>query len=432
MGNHIIRAQNIGKEYRYHSGKRRVMLRQALEDSLKSGVNLMRMKAKSQESSMPKMPQSTFWALRNISFEIKSGESVGIIGSNGAGKSTLLKILSRITAPSEGKAYLRGRVGSLLEVGTGFHPDLTGRENVYLNGSILGMRRTEIDRKFDEIVAFSEIEEFLDTPVKFFSSGMKMRLAFSVAAYLDPEILLIDEILSVGDTAFQKKSLNKMENVVQDGRTVLFVSHNMAVVRSLCTKGIFIENGEIKYLGEMEKAIEEYLHNGDTQNQISFVANANSNRKIQIMAVEFDNETRRSNRFPHDQSLRIKIKIAIRKNLYRFSVSLSILDKKLNPISTSYDFEKDEKQLLSRSPGLHTYLVKVPPILTPGRYSLSVRINQLGRKRVNLKDTAEGICPFDIYDIGSPRSRANIPWSENLSLPLDWILMDSTTGKPEK
>lgn len=200
-----------------------------------------------------------FWALKDISLQIKHGEIVGVIGHNGAGKSTLLKIMSQITEPTTGYVDLFGRVGSLLEVGTGFHPELTGRENVYLNGSILGMRRSEIDRKFDEIVDFAEIEQFIDTPVKHYSSGMYVRLAFSVAAHLEPEILLIDEVLAVGDVAFQKKSLGKMENVSQQGRTVVFVSHNMNALQRLCPSSILLNHGQLVMQGQTHDVIEQYL-----------------------------------------------------------------------------------------------------------------------------------------------------------------------------
>jgi len=202
------------------------------------------------------------WALDDVSFELRRGEVLGLIGANGAGKSTLLKVLSRITAPTEGQVVIRGRVGSLLEVGTGFHPELTGRENVYLNGAILGMRKAEIDRRFDEIVDFSGIARFLDTPVKRYSSGMQVRLAFSVAAHLEPEILLVDEVLAVGDAEFQRKCLGKMHDVTRQGRTVVFVSHNLAAVRSLCSRALLLEKGRLLFDGETDEAIERYLGRG--------------------------------------------------------------------------------------------------------------------------------------------------------------------------
>ncbi len=207
------------------------------------------------------------WALRNVSFEVKHGEVVGIIGRNGAGKSTLLRILSRITKPTAGEALINGRVGSLLEVGTGFHPELTGRENIFLNGAILGMRKQEIARKFDEIVAFAETEKFLDTPVKHYSSGMYVRLAFSVAAHLEPEILIVDEVLAVGDVAFQQKCLAKINDFVEEGRTVLFVSHNLPAIRSLCSRALVLEYGEVQFEGDTAEALrrlEEALNQGSS------------------------------------------------------------------------------------------------------------------------------------------------------------------------
>jgi len=203
--------------------------------------------------------RETLWALKDVSFEVQQGGIFGVIGGNGAGKSTLLKILSRITGPTEGRAVLRGRVGSLLEVGTGFHPELTGRENIFLNGAILGMRKQEIEKRFDEIVAFSEIDRFLDTPVKFYSSGMYVRLAFAVAAHLEPDVLIVDEVLSVGDARFQKKSLGKMGDAATSGATVLLVSHNMASIESLCTRAMLLERGRLVKMGETTEVIKEYL-----------------------------------------------------------------------------------------------------------------------------------------------------------------------------
>ena len=200
-----------------------------------------------------------FWALRDVSFEVKEGEILGVIGRNGAGKSTLLKVLSRITEPTEGRVVLRGRVASLLEVGTGFHPELTGRENIFLNGAILGMTQREIRRKFDEIVAFAEVERFLDTPVKHYSSGICVRLAFAIAAHLEPEILIVDEVLAVGDAEFQKKCLGKMSDVARENRTVLFVSHNMGAVRTLTQRCIYLQNGQISASGTSREIVETYL-----------------------------------------------------------------------------------------------------------------------------------------------------------------------------
>ena len=248
MSDIAIRVTGLSKRYRI--GLQKVRYR-TLRESISEKFSRIARKEKTKKSF--------FWALKDIDFEVKKGESLGIIGRNGAGKSTLLKILSRITKPTKGRAVLDGRVGSLLEVGTGFHPELTGRENIYLNGAILGMRRTEIERKFDEIVAFSEIEQFLDTPVKRYSSGMYVRLAFAVAAHLEPEILMVDEVLAVGDAEFQKKCLGKMGDVAKTGRTVLFVSHNMTAIKSLCSKALLLKSGMIEKEGFTSEVVDEYL-----------------------------------------------------------------------------------------------------------------------------------------------------------------------------
>jgi lipopolysaccharide transport system ATP-binding protein len=254
MSDIAIRVENLSKRYRIGGPQARYKtIREAMMDLAASPLRRLR------SLGQPGPENETIWALKDVTFEVKRGEVVGIIGRNGAGKTTLLKVLSRITEPTEGYAQIHGRIGSLLEVGTGFHPELTGRENIYLNGAILGMKRTEIDKKFDEIVGFSEIEKFLDTPVKRYSSGMYVRLAFSVAAHLEPEILLVDEVLAVGDAAFQKKCLGKMGDVATEGRTVLFVSHNMAAVENLCRRGLVIDQGRITCSGSQSQAIAEYL-----------------------------------------------------------------------------------------------------------------------------------------------------------------------------
>ena len=256
MSSTAIVIEDVGKRYVIGETERHQTFRETLSRAATKPLRWIR-----GQRSQPKT--TPFWALKNISLEVKQGEVVGILGRNGAGKSTLLKVLSRITAPTTGRAVLRGRMGSLLEVGTGFHPELTGRDNIQLNGSILGMSRAEIRKHFDEIVAFAEIEKFLDTPVKNYSSGMYMRLAFAVAAHLDPEILVIDEVLAVGDTAFQKKCLSKMDSVAKQGRTVLFVSHNMAAISSLCTTGVLLNEGQVVTTGPIQKVIQRYSSSPD-------------------------------------------------------------------------------------------------------------------------------------------------------------------------
>jgi lipopolysaccharide transport system ATP-binding protein len=262
----VIRAEGLGKRYLIgHTAEREPYV--ALRDELIRGVHNLWRKTADMVRGRPIVAGDTveeFWALKDVSFEVKRGEVLGIIGRNGAGKSTLLKILSRITEPTEGRVTINSRVASLLEVGTGFHPELTGRENIYLNGTILGMTRAEIRRKFDEIVAFAEVEKFLDTPTKRYSSGMYVRLAFAVAAHLDPEILIVDEVLAVGDAEFQKKSLGKMSNVASGGRTVLFVSHNMTAIENLCRSCIALQNGRIFSTGPTAAVLDDYLGSRQT------------------------------------------------------------------------------------------------------------------------------------------------------------------------
>lgn len=284
----VISVSNLGKKYR-------IGMRDKKSDTIMGSVlsglaspfhNLRNIRnlAKLEGSD-----ESIFWAIKDVNFEVHQGEVLGIIGNNGAGKSTFLKILSQITEPSEGEVVIRGKVSSLLEVGTGFHPELTGRENVYMNGTILGMTKREIDFKFDEIVAFSGVEKHIDTPVKFYSSGMKVRLGFAVAAHLEPDILIIDEVLSVGDAEFQKKCLGKMENVAKQGRTVLFVSHNMSAVSNICSKVVLLRGGKIKLEGNTDFVIKEYLNDSSVaaSTDISSREDRGGNQKVIVKNIEF-------------------------------------------------------------------------------------------------------------------------------------------------
>jgi len=282
MSDTVISVENLSKRYVIgHQHDSRDALRHRIENAFRNPFRWIRNRHERQQAL-----REEFWALKDVSFEVKQGEVVGIIGRNGAGKSTLLKVLSRITEPTHGRIRLKGRVASLLEVGTGFHQELTGRENIFLNGAILGMTRAEIRRKFDEIVAFSEIEKFLDTPVKRYSSGMYVRLAFAVAAHLEPEILIVDEVLAVGDASFQKKCLGKIGEVAQGGRTVLFVSHNMAAVQSLCTKVVYLKTGKVMAIGEVEPLLNQYLAETESAQGGRFTAPVSMNSDLKLLSFD--------------------------------------------------------------------------------------------------------------------------------------------------
>jgi lipopolysaccharide transport system ATP-binding protein len=288
----VVQVENLSKKYvirHQEEGQNYKSLRDVITNGVKSlGQKLMR-----SSSSKLQTGHEDFWALKDIFFDIKQGERIGFIGRNGAGKSTLLKVLSRITEPTTGRISIKNRVASLLEVGTGFHPELTGRENIYLNGAILGMSKADIKKNFDEIVAFAEVEKFLDTPVKRYSSGMYVRLAFAVAAHLEPEILIVDEVLAVGDAKFQRKCLAKMEDVGKEGRTVLFVSHQMAAVKKLCSRAIFMQSGKIQFNGSVDRAMEYYLedHSGNfaqngTSKLLEMKRSGNGDLRLTGFAVE--------------------------------------------------------------------------------------------------------------------------------------------------
>jgi lipopolysaccharide transport system ATP-binding protein len=329
------------------------------------------------------------WALRDVSFEVKRGEVVGIIGRNGAGKSTLLKILSRITEPSEGRVRLRGRVGSLLEVGTGFHPELTGRENIYLNGAILGMTHAEIRRKFDEIVAFAEVEKFLDTPVKRYSSGMYVRLAFAVAAHLEPEILIVDEVLSVGDAEFQKKCLGKMGEVAErGGRTVLFVSHNMAAVQALCQCCLVIAAGRREFLGKTTEAIDRYLNvHGHSS---VFSKKASGTRRPELIAASIERlEKTEENKTELTLNLSVQCDRKINVN-----IDARVRDNRGAPVGFATFGATMSSSPVSLSPGISDIAMTIDvTCLAVGTYTLSVDITT---PWVEYHDRSEDCLEFSI------------------------------------
>jgi lipopolysaccharide transport system ATP-binding protein len=342
-----------------------------------------------------KKPENVLWALRDLSLTIEPGEVVGLIGHNGAGKSTLLKILSRITEPSTGWADVTGRVGSLLEVGTGFHPELTGRENVFLNGSILGMRRSEIHARFDEIVEFAEVERFLDTPVKRYSSGMSVRLAFAVAAHLEPEILLVDEVLAVGDAAFQRKSLAKMNEVAREGRTVVFVSHNLAIIQSLCRRAILLENGRVIADGPVKETIDGYLRKLEATGSDDLLQRTDRDSR----AYEETLVRRLEIREPGGANPNVvvggraaTIEVEVTKALPAMECRLTIVDSLGNPVMTFDSEISSEHDRRSADQGdlIECELEQVP--LVPGRY----RIDILLKANSHIQDGLQAAGFFDV------------------------------------
>ncbi len=375
MSDTVIQVEHLGKMYRIGARQNHQdTLREALVGSLKAPLHsLLRIGQRVSEEEI-------IWALKDVSFEVQRGEVVGIIGRNGAGKSTLLKILSRITEPTEGRAIINGRVGSLLEVGTGFHPELTGRENIYLNGAILGMKRAEIERKFDEIVAFADLEKFIDTPVKRYSSGMYVRLAFAVAAHLEPEIMVVDEVLAVGDAQFQKKCLGKMGELANEGRTVLFVSHNMGAISQLCTRGILLEDGGLKYDGTPAEAVKLNVRESK-QNQprnLEWVAPDHSYplgdmlhiRRYSIVdeagiivAAELFNS----------KAYSMKVELDILRPSHDIRVAFAIYSEDQTPVLSSSANDSGQIDFGNVQPGTRQFVIPLPcNLLSAGTYAIEL------------------------------------------------------------
>jgi lipopolysaccharide transport system ATP-binding protein len=406
----IIKVEHLSKKYALGvNGHAEESLRELFVRGLRKALDLL--SGKRRRDNRPS-PSSSMWALRDINFEVHTGDTVGIIGRNGAGKSTLLKILARITDPTEGIAHLRGRTRSLLEVGTGFHPELTGRENVFLNAAILGMKKSEIAAKFDEIVAFAEIEKFLDTPVKHYSSGMYLRLAFAVAAHLEPEILIVDEVLAVGDMAFQKKCLGKMGDVANGGRTILFVSHQMNQVRRLCKQTMWIDNGQVREFGPTAEVVSAYEAAVMARGSATTQRGDGARPKAQFQSWEIVEP-----RAGHPHLLRsldpVTVKITVQINeavkAGHHGVSLFNVDNQL-----MWGWAANDLQLM---PGLHELYYTFPTLpLRPGPYSWHVTLWEEGR----LID--EWLCLPEMIIGTEVHQHANDQWNGVLNVPCKFVV----------
>jgi lipopolysaccharide transport system ATP-binding protein len=376
----VIRVQNLGKKYRirHKTGTHYVALRDVLSNAVKNAGR--RMLSGSRGRRPKTATREDFWALRDVNFEIQQGERVGIIGRNGAGKSTLLKILSRITEPTTGKAHIRGRVASLLEVGTGFHPELTGRENIFLNGAILGMRKTEIKSKFDEIVDFSGTSQFLDTPVKRYSSGMYVRLAFSIAAFLEPEILLVDEVLAVGDAEFQKKCLGKMDDVSrQEGRTIFFVSHNMNAVERLCSRVMIFEKGCLVSQGlDVKEEINRYIYQNTEKDSREAWLNAGDRYSdLEFMPLSFKLTDGRGvtlqNPLSNDSDIWVQIEGDLKRLDSSFAIGYSLYNEKSEVIYWTVHTDGREDEWPRLTIGKNVLRSQIPPrFLNEGNYTIEL------------------------------------------------------------
>jgi lipopolysaccharide transport system ATP-binding protein len=376
MSDTVIRVENLGKKYVLSHQDQESF--PTLRDRLSKGIQSIAHRFQKPGKEIFNPAREEFWALKDVSFEIKQGDRVGIIGRNGAGKSTLLKILSRITEPTTGKIHIKGRIASLLEVGTGFHPELTGRENIFLNGAVLGMSKTEIQQKFDEIVDFAEIEKFLDTPVKRYSSGMYVRLAFAVAAHLEPEILIVDEVLAVGDSNFQKKCLGKMEDVASKGRTVLFVSHSMETVSRLCNTAILLNNGAVQCAGSTDKVVSSYLKSdfGTTAKRSwNDISKAPGNEIVRLCQVNIHDENGRvTDSFNITKPIGITMIYAVLKNNQQFTHSINLYNEAGIHILSSHDIVSEYCKK-TRNMGVYSSTVWIPGnFLAEGTIVVSVGI----------------------------------------------------------
>jgi lipopolysaccharide transport system ATP-binding protein len=398
MSETAILVDNLSKLYRLGgtSAFQYGSLRDVLSKTFSSPLRYLHRKSRStnKEDSL----DLSLWALKDVGFDIKRGEVIGIIGRNGAGKSTLLKILSRITEPTKGYARINGRVGSLLEVGTGFHPELTGRENIYLNGAILGMKRLEIARKFDEIVAFAEIEKFIDTPVKRYSSGMYTRLAFSVAAHMEPEILLVDEVLAVGDAAFQKKCLGKMGDVAQQGRTILFVSHNMGSMSRLCRQGIWLNQGKLEKQGPINDVIDCYIESAlQSAAEVTYPVDEKKTFQVTKLSI-LDHWGNSSTQLDRIYPFTVEIEYLVKERIVGAHVGFALDKADGTLVCSTADNDRAIEEAIDRQPGLYRARVEFPgDLLIPGTYQIRVALAKYGG---SIYDSCEPLV-FHLFDNGT-------------------------------
>ena len=419
MTDTAIRVEAISKRYK-------IGLAQERSDTLRDLVVSSANRLKHAFNQPQKREDAYIWALKNISFEVKQGQVLGIVGRNGAGKSTLLKVLSRVTEPTSGYGEINGRVGSLLEVGTGFHPELTGRENIYLNGAILGMQKREINAKFDEIVAFSEVEKFIDTPVKRYSSGMYLRLAFAVAAHLEPEILVVDEVLAVGDADFQRKCLGKMGDVATQGRTVLFVSHNMSAILRLTQETIVLDSGEIIKRGKTEEAVDFYLNRGLSKLGERFWSDkqvpdsADPFKPVAIRILNIAGQVVDTVRSAEQFS--IEIEYLLKEPVTGLRVGFYLYTTRGEPVFTSFD--TDNEQLFNtynnRAAGVYTSRCQVPAnLLNEGRFVLGINASSYRIKRYFQDDNA---LTFSVDATGAPGMQWPEPRPGTTRPALNWLI----------